>query len=227
MDRHFLQNVLLLLVVGLGGIWIVDAQQRSLALAARPVEGAPAERPSYWAVPIGRPGLSNLHQVSPGLYRGAQPTKQGIRELERLGVRTVINLRQFHSDRSLIGDGALAYETLRWMASSTPTDEQVLRFLKICSDPQRTPVFLHCQHGSDRTGTMTALYRMVVQGWSREQAIREMSQGGFGYHYWAFPHLLDYLRNVNVIELRRRAGIPSRPRHPDLAVAPIPGAATL
>lgn len=58
----------------------------------------------------------------------------------------------------------------------------VIRFLKIVKNSKRTPVLVHCQHGSDRTGTMCAIYRIVFQGWSKEKAIQEMTQGNYGFH---------------------------------------------
>ncbi|MFW6163091.1 MAG: hypothetical protein ACODAJ_10005, partial [Planctomycetota bacterium] len=67
-------------------------------------------QPRQWATPIDKPGLPNLHQVSEDLYRGAQPTAEGMRQLKAMGVRTVINLRKLHSDRDEIGDTGLAYE---------------------------------------------------------------------------------------------------------------------
>ncbi|HNW91876.1 MAG TPA: hypothetical protein PKM88_03085, partial [bacterium] len=73
-------------------------------------EPAADTRPAAWARPLVRPGLPNLHQVSDSLYRGAQPEAAGIPELRQLGVRTIINLRGFHSDRDEIDTAAIRYE---------------------------------------------------------------------------------------------------------------------
>jgi len=172
--------------------------------AALPVSTA-SKRPPQWAVPVERPGLPNLHRVSDDLYRGAQPTADGFRELKEMGIRTVINLRSFHSDRDEIGDAALAYEHIA-MKAWHPEDEDVVRFLRVATDPARMPVFVHCKHGADRTGVMCALYRMAVQGWSSEEAVEEMREGGFGHHeIWA--NLRDYVRGLDVEEVKRRAGL--------------------
>ena len=73
-------------------------------------------------------------------------------------------------------------------------------------DPNRQPVFVHCMHGSDRTVTMIAAYSIVVQGWSKEAAIAEMCEGGFGYHsmWTGLPKLL---RELDVDLIRRELGI--------------------
>jgi len=166
---------------------------------------AASARPERWATPLARDGLPNLHQVAPGLYRGAQPTAEGMQALERLGVRTVVNLRAFHSDRSELAGTALAYEHIHFNTWH-PEDEDVLRFLAIVRDPARQPVFVHCQHGADRTGTMCAIYRMMEQGWTVEDAIAEMTTGGFNFHaIWG--NLPKYLRALDLAALRRTLGI--------------------
>jgi tyrosine-protein phosphatase SIW14 len=86
----------------------------------------------------------------------------------------------------------------------------VIRFLRIATDPTKQPVFLHCQHGSDRTGTMIAVYRMTVDGWTVNEAIDEMMRGGYGFHSM-WTNLTAYLRELDVERIRREAGIsPSR-----------------
>jgi len=57
-----------------------------------------------WAQRLEVPGVANLHKISEELYRGAQPSGEGVQQLKRLGIKTVINLRSFHSDRAEIGD---------------------------------------------------------------------------------------------------------------------------
>ena len=164
-----------------------------------------ARRPTSWARPLARPGLPNLHQVAAGYYRGAQPTAGGFVELQSLGVRTIVNLRSMHSDKDAIGTLPLGYEQIH-MKAWHAEDEDIVRFLRIVTDPERQPVFVHCQHGADRTGTATAVYRIVVEGWTKEEAIREMTQGGFGYHEM-WDNLIRYIRELDVERIRREAGL--------------------
>jgi protein tyrosine/serine phosphatase len=156
-----------------------------------------------WAVPIEKPGLSNFHHVSDDLYRGAQPTAEGFRQLQAMGVKTVINLRFFHSDRELITGTDLDYEEIpmnTWHAE----DEDVVRFLTLVSDKSRAPFFVHCQHGADRTGMMCAVYRIVIQGWTRDEAIKEMTSGRFGFHeIWS--NLVAYLQKFDLENLKQQA----------------------
>jgi len=155
-----------------------------------------------WAEPIELPGLPNLHKVSKDLYRGAQPTTEGMKQLEKMGIKTVINLRAMHSDRDEIKGTALAYEHIN-MTTLNIEDKDVIHFLQIVTDPNRTPAFVHCQHGADRTGTMCAIYRIAVQGWSKEEAIEEMTKGGFGYHS-IWQNLPNYVRKLDVEEIKHK-----------------------
>ncbi len=202
---------------GLRGSWLLVAVACSPAPEARPAPqsvppassaraAAPATRPATWARRLERPGLPNLHQVDATYYRGAQPTAEGMAELVSMGVRTVVNLRALHSDRDEIGKLPLGYEHISakaWHAE----DEDVVRFLKIVTSPEKQPVFVHCQHGADRTGTMTAAYRIVIQGWSKEDAIAEMTQGDFGFHT-IWQNLIRYVRELDVEKIRAGAGLP-------------------
>jgi protein tyrosine phosphatase (PTP) superfamily phosphohydrolase (DUF442 family) len=110
------------------------------------------------AVRFDLPGCSNLHKVSDSLYRGAQPTKEGFENLKKLGIKTVVNLRGYHSDEELLAETGLDYKPIP-MDTWDVTPDNVMAFLRIAADPNAAPVFVHCQHGSDRTGTMVAAYR--------------------------------------------------------------------
>jgi len=164
-----------------------------------------APRPAAWATPLQRPGLPNLHKVSDDLYRGAQPTAEGMSELKKMGVRTVVNLRALHSDRDELADTGLAYEHIPMNAWNAETDD-IVRFLQIVTDRAKTPVFVHCLHGADRTGTLCAVYRVVVQNWTKDQAIREMKEGGFGHHS-IFINLPRFIQDLDVEAIRKKAAL--------------------
>ena len=162
-------------------------------------------RPSQWATPLEREGLPNLHQVTPLLYRGGQPTAEGMRQLKAMGVKTVINLRSFNSDRDEIGDTGLAYEHI-YMKAWHPEREDIIRFLRIVTDKDCTPVFVHCQHGADRTGLMCAIYRVAVCDWTKEEAIREMTQGGFGHHT-IWKNIIGFIEDLDIDAIKKEAAI--------------------
>jgi len=163
---------------------------------------SPVERPDRWAKPLARVGLPNLYKVSNGLYRGAQPTAAGFKSLQDMGVRTVVNLRTTHSDRQLVGELELELIEIpvqAWNAES----EELARFLLVATDQTKTPVFVHCLHGADRTGMMSAIYRVMAGGWSKEEAIDEMKNGGYGHHS-IFINLVGEVEKLDVAALTAR-----------------------
>jgi protein tyrosine/serine phosphatase len=81
-------------------------------------------------------------------------------------------------------------------------DEDAVRFLQIATDPARTPVLAHCQHGADRTGALSATYRVVVQGWTKEAAVQEMTEGGVGFHSIWF-NIPNWVENLNVDAVKK------------------------
>ena len=173
----------------------------SLVLAAKPA----TNRPASWAQPIKLNGVPNLHKVSDDLYRSAQPTAQGMQNLKQMGIETIVNLRSFHSDRDEIGKTSLAYEHI-YMKAWHPERKEVVRFLQIVTNQKRTPVLVHCLHGADRTGTMSALYRIVVQGWTKQEAIREMTEGGFNFHA-VFDNLPKWIQKLDIEAIKKDAGM--------------------
>jgi protein tyrosine/serine phosphatase len=164
-----------------------------------------ADRDAKWAAKLEQAGLPNLHRVTDNLYRCAQPTADGMRAAEKLGIKTIVNLRGFHSDKDEVSSTKLRSERIvfhTWHAE----DEDVVKFLKIVTDTNAGPILVHCQHGADRTGTMIAIYRMAVQGWKKEDAIKEMKEGGYGYHS-IWTNLVRYLNGLDVQALKRKAGL--------------------
>ena len=174
----------------------------SAAGAQAPV---PPGRNAEWAVPL--PQVSNLHQVTPVLYRSARLDSADVAQLQALGVKTVISLRSFHSDTQVLeGSGirAIRIPINTWAIR----DKHVIETMRsIRSAEQDGPVLLHCLHGADRTGMMAAMYRMLYQGWPREKAIDELKNGGYGYHA-VWKNIERYLSRVNVDEIRARIDSP-------------------
>ena len=168
-------------------------------------ETSSANRPAHWAIPMQMEGVPNLHKVSNTLYRSAQPSAPGMKKLKAMGIETVINLRSFHSDRDEIGDTALAHESIP-MKAWHAEEEDAVKFLQIATNPKGSPVLVHCQHGADRTGVMCAVYRVAVQGWSKEEALKEMMQGGFGFH-GIWENLVQWIDGLDFERIKKRAEI--------------------
>jgi len=149
--------------------------------SAKPAEATTTVRPSEWATPLAVVGLPNLHRVDINLYRSAQPLDGSGEALKKLGIKTVLNLREHDMDvvlKKTQGIGLKRYPLHTWDID----DRDIVAVLKIITNPDNQPILVHCAHGADRTGLMMASYRMIVQGWSKNAARREMKQGGYEYH---------------------------------------------
>ena len=150
-------------------------------------------------------GVPNFHKISENVYRSGQPTAGGFRNLKTIGIKTIIDLRWFHSDRNEVRDCGLEYEHIN-MTVLYPEESQAVKFLKIVSDKRGAPFLVHCQHGADRTGVMCAIYRIAVQGWAKEEALKEMVEGGFGFHgIWG--HLAQWINKLDIGKIKQKAGI--------------------
>lgn len=194
-----------------------DAQKagKETASNANATPSDTPKRPANWAEPVEIAGVPNLHKLSDTLYRSAQPTAQGMKNLkEKLAIKTVVNLRSFSSDRGEIGKTELGYEHIT-MKTWHPEKKEVVRFLKIVTDPKRQPVLVHCQHGADRTGTMCAIYRIAVQGWPKDEAIKEMREGGYGFHE-VWSNLPKWIDSLDIEKIKRQAGMDEEEKKPQI-----------
>ena len=74
-----------------------------------------------------------------------------------------------------------------------PKDETFAKFLRVVRENPAKKMFVHCQLGVDRTGMAVASYRMAEEGWSADEAMKEMKAFGFnGVHHAMCPGLADY-----------------------------------
>ena len=158
-------------------------------------------RPVFWSQKIQCADFYNLYKVDQNLFRSEQPTKNGMKGLETMGVKTILNVRNIRNDRS---DGKGLNLELKHYSINTWTIsyDEVIQALKIIQESPK-PVLIHCKHGSDRTGCIVAVYRMAFMGWSKENAIEEFKSGGYGYHDKAFPNVLRLLQAIDVGALRK------------------------
>jgi protein tyrosine/serine phosphatase len=157
-------------------------------------------RKDDWAAPVVQ--SSNLFRMTPMLYRSAQLKYGDVALLKSLGIKTVVSLRAFHSDRKLLTESGIGMKQVR-IYTWHIRDQEVIDALRAIRDAERDgPVLLHCQHGADRTGLISAMYRMAYEGWDKERAIDELMHGGYGYHAM-WKNIPSYLRTVDVERIRQ------------------------
>lgn len=137
--------------------------------------------------------IPNFRQVDPGVYRGGQPTQEGWNKLKALGVTTVVklNLDKEGSDAEAVKLGMDVWDLGINVYEQTGLEQIPDGFFdSICLSLPEKGIYIHCEHGQDRTGLCCAIYRMRVDKWTKDQAQTEMLQNGFHksllglWEYW-------------------------------------------
>lgn len=152
----------------------------------------------------GNKTFKNLYKINDSLYRGELPTNIGGKELEKLGVKSFLNLRFFRSDRRAAkGTNVKLYREHinAWVMS----EGEIIDALKLIQQAPK-PLLIHCVHGSDRTGTIVAAYRIVFEGWTKEEAIKELLEPKYGFHP-CFQNLIFLLNHLDVEKVKRELNL--------------------
>jgi len=155
-----------------------------------------------WVVkPRGVPaqeGIVNFGRVSERIFRGAQPDALGVKRLGTLGVKTIINLRMnddgWKDEASIAQACGILYTNIPFHGFGRPSDSQVNQVLQLI-ESLPGPVFIHCQHGCDRTGTVIACYRIRHDRWSEAKALKEAGRFGLSWFERGMrKYVLDFAR---------------------------------
>jgi protein tyrosine/serine phosphatase len=164
------------------------------------MSSASAQRKDVWAQPVKSKHIENFYKIDNGVYRSGQPSAEAFKEMEQLGIKEILNLRNFHSDNDEAKETNLQLNRVAMNASSSEWGKLVeaVRIIK----NRKGPIVIHCWHGSDRTGLVAALYRIVFQNWTREQALDELENGGYGFHT-IYGNIKTFIRNMDVEEFKK------------------------
>jgi tyrosine-protein phosphatase SIW14 len=139
-----------------------------------------------------RKDLPNFHEVHPFLYRGGAPDEKGMAELKEMGVSTIIDLRnpgeKKFDEKAQAKQLGMKYVAMP-MSSKAPTKKQIDTFMDSVKNaeahPQDGKVFVHCAHGSDRTGCLVGIWRVKQDKWNYDEAYKEMRK------YWFYPKFVN------------------------------------
>ncbi len=148
--------------------------------------------------PLKAPGVGNFRQVNNHLYRGAQPASAGYKSLAKLGIKTIIDLRggegHAEAEKKLVQAAGMRYVSVPMSSVSAPSDEQISEVLTLLDDSAGWPVFVHCQRGADRTGTVIACYRIAHDQWQNDKALAEAKLYGIRWFEHAMQEYILHFR---------------------------------
>ena len=152
--------------------------------------------------------IDNFGRINDNYYRGAQPEARDYADLAAGGIKTVIDLTRDGRDeeRELVESAGMNFYRIPLTTTDRPSDAAVAQFLRLADDPANQPVYVHCQGGRHRTGVMTAVYRMMHDGWTADQAYVEMKQyrfEGLLSHPVLKNFVYDYYANYRRIAVDR------------------------
>jgi tyrosine-protein phosphatase SIW14 len=153
--------------------------------------------PAFASLSKTKAALPRFCVVDAALMRGGQPSESGLKELRDKGIKTIINLR--HNDTTVKDEGkeaeklGLNYVSIPLDGIHKPSAAAIEQFLKVAQDPKAQPVFVHCEHGEDRTGVMVAIYRQEACKWKADMAYQEALFNGFHpAYYWLTDAVFQY-----------------------------------
>jgi len=148
------------------------------------------------------------------LYRSAQPTRpqlEHLLETNRIGSLLIVREgggSRFNDEINWAQARGIRFVHIPIPSRKRITDEQIAAFWKCVDDPANRPVLIHCSAGRHRTGFLCALYRVERQGWSLEQAEKELLSFGFDEEDHAM--ILDQLRAYRPKAMATLMTAPSR-----------------
>ena len=146
--------------------------------------------------------IRNFYKVSDNMYRSAQPDRKSMELLDVIGVKTVINLRRYHSDNYEAKNTSLKVERVKMNAGKIK-DEDIIEILTMIKNSDR-PVLIHCWHGSDRTGVVVAMYRIIFEDYTKEEAIKELREDKYGHHESIYGNIVKYIQDADIEKLKSK-----------------------
>jgi len=155
--------------------------------------------PSYGSSLLG----PNIHEVDRGrFYRSAQlDKKEFTRYIQQYGIRTIINLRGpqpedswYQEEKAVAKKFQVEHYDISMRAKEIPHRENLIKLLDLYKNAPR-PILVHCQGGADRSGEAAALYQMLYNNKSREEALKMLT---FRYYHIrkAMPAKRYFIKHV-------------------------------
>jgi tyrosine-protein phosphatase SIW14 len=159
------------------------------------------ERISWWAKKLDSTGLHNLYKLNDSIYRSEQPDSASFANLKKIGIKSILNITTQQNDTAVSGNQNFNYYFVQMNAESF-SNSDIIQALAVIRDAPK-PILIHCRHGSDRTGVVMAMYRIIYENRSKQEALDELRNGGYGFNT-IFVNIPKYIKKANITKLRAK-----------------------
>ncbi len=163
-----------------------------LAIATILAAGAAAQTASPSTAQDNFSNIRNFFRVNEQICTGGQPSMENLQKMKEQGLCSVVNLR-LASEYNFDEEAAMYLRYFHIPVNKNNLkDEQVEEFLKVTSDPQNRPIFIHCT-AANRVGAFWMIRRVLLDNWKVEDAEAEARKIGMHEEKlrdWA----LDYIK---------------------------------
>jgi protein tyrosine/serine phosphatase len=138
--------------------------------------------------------LYGIHDYTADVYygyltRGSWPSSKKLAELRAAGIKTIVNLCSERNQDKDVKKAKLQAINIPFEDNTVPSAEQVTTFINM--PDLASPVYVHCEEGKGRTGCMVAAFRVLIQGWTPEAALKEAMDFGL-----RVPAQIDFVRSL-------------------------------
>jgi protein tyrosine phosphatase (PTP) superfamily phosphohydrolase (DUF442 family) len=172
------------------------------------------------------PGIKNFDKVDANVYRGGQPTDEGFRYLAKIGVKTIVDLREADgrskAEKRVVAGAGMKYVNVPMTGLTPPTESDITRILALLEDNANGPVFVHCRRGADRTGAVIAAYHIDYHNWDNARALSDAKAHSMSF--FQFPRQ-NFIRGYRPRTVDAKTTLPSdtaAAAAPELAATPPP-----
>ena len=140
----------------------------------------------------------NMYSIDRQMYRSSQPSPKQLRILKKkYGIKTIINLRgenglsAYRLEKKACLNLNLELVNFRAYSRNPPESEEIKTLIKLFNKI-KYPALMHCKSGSDRTGVVATLYRILYLKESVEDAFKKELHWKYGHIKSSHTGVLDY-----------------------------------
>jgi protein tyrosine/serine phosphatase len=174
----------------------MNMKRRTQIIAALTVVILMAGGAYYYFIQVARPRFATVREGV--LYRSGQPRGAGLAWVKHFGIRTLINLRKPNSsgtpeEKAYAAQNGLNFYNFSIGSSHEDIEQTVARFLEIVDDKSNWPILVHCSRGKERSGVLSAIFRIEYDRWPNEQALQETYRLGLEEGHMPIPE--NFIKN--------------------------------